>query len=236
MNLININHLNPLELTIYERLNTLASQRPSFTINDAADFCEVSSSKISKYVKKAGFRNFKQYLDFLYGVSKVSGSYTSDLHRISNFIQSFNEQLVDDLIKQLINHDKIIIFGYGPSLLCAEYFVYKLRLVIPNTVIALSDVISTERSLDNRTLLIILTTTGKFASFDNLFEQAKEKATDIAFIIEEPNPDILGKYENVFCMTNEVQSPTLQPYQKTRTMFFIFFEEVVLKLLSMHLQ
>jgi len=114
--------------------------------------------------------------------------------------------------------------------------VYKLRLVIPNTVIALSDVISTERSLDNRTLLIILTTTGKFASFDNLFEQAKEKATDIAFIIEEPNPDILGKYENVFCMTNEVQSPTLQPYQKTRTMFFIFFEEVVLKLLSMQLQ
>jgi len=44
--------------------------------------------------------------------------------------------------------------------------------------------------------------------------------------------DLLEQYENVCFLTHSVQSPELKPYEKSRTVFFIFIEEVIFRLLE----
>lgn len=59
--------LNPLEQLIYKQLVVYAEENTSIKISEAALYCGCSVSKISKFVKKLGFDNFKQFAAFLQG-------------------------------------------------------------------------------------------------------------------------------------------------------------------------
>ena len=51
-------------------------------------------------------------------------------------------------------------------------------------------------------------------------------------IMEEYNPKLLDQYENIFMLTQTRQSDDLSPYQKSRSIFFIFIEEVLLRIMD----
>jgi len=224
---IDSNNLNPLEHQIYETLMEYSKDHPKFRITQAAEICGCSVSKISKFVKKLGFSNFKQYLEFLYGGEVPESQQSDELGRIKKFIDEFDTDLTDEFLELINAHDKIVFFGYGPSLLCAQYFEYRLRTCSNKLVMAVSDEISVTSMVDENTLLIILTVTGTFQSFEKVYHDAKNKGCDVAMVVEEYNTSLFDQCDKIFWLSKNPQPSYLKPYEKSRTIFFIFLEEVI---------
>jgi DNA-binding MurR/RpiR family transcriptional regulator len=227
---IDFTNLNTLEKKIYDKLMEFSKSNERFRITQAAELCGCSVSKISKFVKKLGFSNFKQYLDFLYGIEAPKDLYSNELNRIKGFIDDFDSSLTDEFLDLIMSHNKIVFFGYGPSLLCAQYFEYRLRTCSNKTVMAVSDEISVLSMVDENTLLVILTVTGTFKSFENVYHDAKQKACDVAIVVEEYNTSLFYQCDKIFWLSKVSQPDYLKPYEKSRTIFFIFLEEVIQKM------
>ena len=229
---IDFSRLNPLEQEIHEKLKTLSKKEETIRISQAADYCGCSESKISKFVKKLGFNNYKLYLDFLYERALPESGQSSELKRIRNFINDFDNDKVDDIKSLIEEHEKIVLFGYGPSFLCAQYFEYRLRNCTNKVIMAINDEISIDSMTDENTLLIIFTVTGTFRSFENIYNKTKQKGCDVAIVVEEFNSALFSQCDNIFFLAKENQPVHLQPYEKSRTIFFIFMEEVIQSLMN----
>ncbi len=228
---INFNGLNPLEKSIHEKLETASKEMSSIKISDAASICGCSPSKISKFTKKLGFDNFKQYQDFLYGRALPQKTSSDELSRIRSFIDDFDESKVDELAALIEKHDKIILFGYGPSLICAQYFEYRLRTSTNKVIFAVADEISIASMTDESALLILLTVTGTFHTFESIYNAAKSMSCEVALVVEEYNTDLFSQCDRIFWLSKHNQPADLLPYEKSRTVFFIFLEEVIQKLM-----
>lgn len=224
---IDFNKLNPLERQIYETLLTLSKDNSNIKIAQAAESCSCSISKISKFVKKLGFSNYKQYMDFLYGKEIPQKKPSSELERIKNFIDDFDVSLVDEFIELMNSYEKIILFGYGPSFICTQYFEYKLRINTNKFVISVPDEISVETLIDDNSLLVIFSTTGKFKSFERIYKLSKESNCQVLLIAEEYNDSLLSNCDKFFWLSKISQSNDLKPHEKSRITFFIFIEEVI---------
>lgn len=224
---INFNKLNPLEKQINETLTSCAKDNPNMRITQAAEACGCSVSKISKFVKKLGFDNYKQYMDFLNGREISEKKPSGELERIRSFIDTFDLSLVDEFIEMMNSHEKIILFGYGPSYICSQYFEYKLRICTSKIIIAVSDEISVESLIDSTSLLVIFSTTGKFKSFEGIYDFCREKGCEVLLVTEEYNASLQSCCDRIFWLSRFPQSEDLQPYEKSRTVFFIFIEEVI---------
>ena len=229
---IDFDALNPLEKQIHKQMIRHSKTMPTIRINQAAAACHCSVSKISKFVKKLGFSNYKQYLAFLYGkdIRAVNGS--NELDRVKSFIDTFDPAMTNGLLSLIDSHDKIALFGYGPSLLCARYFEYRFRNCSDKTFMAVSDEVTLNNMMDGSTLLMIITETGRFLSFQDVYTAAKQKGCRVVIIAEEYNTGLFNQCDKIFCLSDTPQSNHLKPYEKSRTLFFIFLEEIVQRLLQ----
>jgi DNA-binding MurR/RpiR family transcriptional regulator len=229
---LDLSRLNPLELSIYRTIFAYAEENTDLNITKAAQISGCSISKISKLSKKLGFKNFKQYLDFIYGRELEIQPVSGELERLSKFISDFDPQLVDDFITMMNQHDKIILFGYGPSFIVAQYFEYKLRIFSTKFVIALPDDLSVTTMVDSSTLLVIFTTTGTFRSFENVYKTAQGKGCEVLVVAEEYNPVLISACDRMFWLSKFPQPATLLPHEKSRAIFFIYIEEIIRKLIT----
>lgn len=229
---IDLDALNPLEKQIHEQMIRHSKTMPTIRILQAAAACHCSVSKISKFVKKLGFSNYKQYLDFLYGkeIKPIDGS--KELNRVRSFIETFDTAMIDELLSLIDRHDKIALFGYGPSLLCARYFEYRFRNCSDKTYMAVSDEVTLNNMVDESTLLLIITATGRFLSFQDIYTAAKQKGGRVVIIAEEYNTELCNQCDKIFWLSPAPQPKHLKPYEKSRTFFFIFFEEIIQRLLQ----
>ncbi len=227
MNTIDLRTLNPLERHIHEVLLAQRDTSGTMRITQAAEVCNCSVSKISKFVKKLGFHNYKQYIEFLNGKDVIGYTSTNEIQRIRAFLDTFDSKLVDELYTMIVNHHKLVLFGYGPSLLCAEYFAYRFRNCSDITTMAVSDPIAVKNMVDEMTLLIILTETGRFHSFQDVYAEAKKKQCEVMLISEEYNTELVTQCDKIFWLTQHPQPDYLKAYEKSRTTFFIFLEEVI---------
>lgn len=230
---IDLSSLNPLEKKIYEILLAHKDSYETLRITQAAELCNCSVSKISKFVKKLGFRNYKQYLNFLSGKLIEEAGQTDELKRISTFLAAFDANLVDDLYSIIESHSKIILFGYGPSFLCAQYFEYRFRNCSDKVTMAVSDEVAVNKMVDASTLLIIITETGRFHSFQDVYRNAKRKGCDVVMIAEEYNTELFDQCDHIFWLSSYPQPAHFKAYEKSRTLFFIFLEEIVQRFLAL---
>src|SRR6478735_2482158 len=129
---INLNKLNPLELSVHNKLSSIIKSNENIKILEAADHCDVSSSKVSKLVRKLGFESFKQYKQFFSGEQIISEDKkkSTELERLKNYIENFDPVLIDNFLTIFKQYNKIVLFGLGPSFICMEYFAYKLSLLV----------------------------------------------------------------------------------------------------------
>ncbi|MBN2860570.1 MAG: MurR/RpiR family transcriptional regulator [Sphaerochaetaceae bacterium] len=230
---IDFNMLNPLERSIHETLSAYSKTHQNIRIKEAAEICTCSVSKISKFTKKLGFTNYKQYLDFLYGKEIEQVEQSSELTRLEHFIRDFDSHQVDEMIELIQSHEKIVLFGYGPSLVCAQYIEYRLRTCINKVIIAVSDDVSVASMTDEHSLLLIFTVTGSFQSFEKIYHDTKAKGGEVVIVVEEYNTQLFSQCDKIFLLSHEAQPSYLLPYEKSRTIFFIFMEEVMQKLTLM---
>ena len=151
---LDLSTLNPLEKKIHEQMIRHSRTMPFIRINQAAELCQCSVSKISKFVRKLGFSSYRQYLDFLYGREIPAAAGSNELSRVRSFIDTFDSGMVDDLLTLIDRHQKITLFGYGPSLLCARYFEYRFHNCSDKPAMAVSDEVTLNNLVDDTTLLL----------------------------------------------------------------------------------
>ena len=223
---------NSLEMSIHTSLTEAVKTEPNIKIKRAAELCGCSVSKISKFGNKLGFRSYKEYISYICGDLPKADNTSAELTRIRDFVDNFDSGIVDDFIQLLDKYDKIILFGYGPSLICAQYFEYKLRIVTSKSVMTATDEATAMNLMDDRSLFIVFSTTGKYRSFSGLFACAERKNAGRLMIAEEYNTSLLGDCGNILYLTKSTQGENFPPYEKSRIVFFIFIEEVLLRLLA----
>ena len=228
-------NLTKLEEEVHAKLSKIVSTNQKLRIIEAAEICEVSPSKISKLVRKMGFHNFKQYILYFSGqqINLEKQKKPNEIERLIRFLESFDSAIIDDFVSIFQKYDKVILFGLGPSYISAEYFAYKLATVSDKNVTVTQSEDFAERLTDNNTLLIVLSVTGKFSSFDPLFKKAKENGSSIMLVLEEYVNTLGSIADYVFYLSEFNQDSSLLAFEKTRTVFFVFIEEIIAKLSSL---
>ena len=225
---IQLDSLNELELEIHEKLIQESKNRSSLTITEAAELTDVSISKISKFVKKLGFNGYKEYARFLTGKKLITRKKNNtEFNRITSFIENFNYSNVNYIADLISSHEKIILFGYGPTHICMEYFDYKLTYLENKNIVCANQASLIPNLLDENTLLLVFSVAGKFAQFDELFDVASDKNAKAVLIMEELNPDLSNSIGEIIYLTDSQQDSSLQSHEKTRTILFIFIEEII---------
>lgn len=225
--------LNELELSIHLQLQQHLQTNPDLKIIEASNLCQVSPSKISKFCQKIGFSNYKQYKEFVQTGKIASNSSSFELERLSNYIKSFDNKKATKLARLITKHDRIILHGIGPSLIAVEYFAYRLRIHTKKDIITTSDDFFINTNINNKTLAIIYSVTGTFRSFKPIINTCEGKKTEYIIVCEEQSnqPDFTNK--KVLFLTDSTQDMHQLAYEKTRTIWFIFIEEVISKIVSL---
>ncbi len=218
--------LNRAERSTLHSLAMYAENNPPPTIVEAAAICGCSVSHVSKTVKKAGFPGYKRYIGYLYHSEQPPSQPTGEIERLSRFLEEFDPAVVTDFVELIRAHDRIILFGYGPSQICAQYIEYKLRLCMQASVATAPDEQSVESMAGKGSLLIILTATGQYRPFDAVSRGAVNRGANVVVVSEEFNPVLRDLGARYFFLSHHDQPATLKPYEKSRTVLFIFFEEV----------
>ena len=232
---VEMGKLNRLELAIHDAIVTAVEKERNLTITKAAEICGVSPSKISKFAKKMGFGGYKDYINFICGkerTGKKPKEKSDEIVRIKDFVHDFDMDVVDKLFNLIGRYDRIILFGYGPSFLCAQYFEYKLKIITQKYIITANEEGMVKNLINEESLLIVFSTTGKFRSFADIFGLAKEKKAGCVLIVEEYNTELLNAGDNVIFLTSSFQSNDLEPYLKSRSIFFILIEVLMQRLIK----
>ncbi len=223
---VDTTRLNPFDRKIIDQLMAHAKRHPAYKIKEAAQICGCSISQVSKAIKKAGFSGYKNFIRVLYSEEQPRGPALEELERLKRVIDDLDIATVDEFVSLIDEHERIVFFGYGPSLISAQYLEYKLRFCSNTFVTTAADEQSAKSLLEQASLLVIFTTTGQYRSFKSLALEAKRKGTDVVVVSEEFNPVLMEHCNRYIVLTRHKQSDTLKPHEKTRTVFFIFFEQV----------
>ncbi|MGL4695975.1 MurR/RpiR family transcriptional regulator [Enterococcus larvae] len=228
---IQLDRLNPLELQIHKKLSDVSKSEPNLTITEAAEIANVSPSKISKLVKKMGFLGYKEYFRFLTGKELVKRKkMNTEFSRIQEFMENFDPSTTTYLADLIRKYDKIILFGYGPTNICMEYFEYKLIYTVDKHIIRATQPALIPDLLSENSLLLVFSVAGKFAQFDSLFEEAKKHHAKSLLVIEELNSNLTLDNNEIIYLTKSHQDEQLNSHEKTRTILFMFIEEVIREL------
>ncbi|MFC0179210.1 MurR/RpiR family transcriptional regulator [Thorsellia kenyensis] len=225
--------LNSLEKQLFRDTQPLILNCPNISITDLSCALGVSSSKISKFVRKLGFASFKTYKNYVssHNLEMISPSEHlvdgnfGEISRLADYLASFNHQMVVDFWTKIRSCNKLVLYGIGPSHLCAEYFAYRLRIASDIFVIATSDEAVVRHSDNSDTKLVILSTTGLFKSFDEDVKGLNYQ--EIIFLFEEFRPFPNFNEHAIFYLTQSPGDSSKKPFEKSRTLFFIFLEEVI---------
>lgn len=226
---LNKDHLTETEKSMYDILAESVKNNTALRIVEAAKQCNVSPSKVSKFIQKLGFENFKQFKLYFSGQELNTGHQkeSTELKRLYQYINNFNPKLVEQFISRINRYEKIILYGLGPSFICAEYFGYKLATVTDKNITVTQFEDYAGRLADQNTLLLVFSVTGTFSFFDQLFNVAKKNNADSMLVLEEYRNTSIYDADYIFHLTEYQQNNTLLPFEKTRTIFFIFMEEVI---------
>lgn len=228
--------LNSLEKRLFDEATRHIQNNHKISITELATRLSVSPSKFSKFVRKTGLETFKQYKQFIIEgntenlLVKKALSVTpksTEIERIKIYLEQFEYSLVNDFYLSIKDSNKLIIYGIGPSFLVAEYFAYRLRIVSTIFSIATSDETLLKSSANQDTKLLVLSATGLFKSFDDALKGLNYQ--EIIFLFEELRAFPTLKDYTIFYLTESSGNPSLQPFEKSRTLFYIFLEEVIQK-------
>jgi len=200
-------------------------------IKEAAALCGCSESKISKFTRKLGFTGYKHYAAFLAGSDQPQQQpppkNPGELARLRSYLDGFDTAVASDLAKLIGAHKQVVLLGTGPSFQCAQYFEYRLRTCTDSVAIAAQDDFLAVSLTGPGTLLLVFSVTGHFRSYEQICAEAKRKGGDALLVLEQYDPALMQTYDKVICLGAPPQAADLEPFEKTRTAFFILMEEVI---------
>lgn len=239
---INTVKLSPLEEQLYNNIFYNTQKVNEKNIFQIADICGVSPSKISKFVRKIGFSNYKDFREFLQDQTnettpkkKQSCLTSNEIARIQDFCNNLSEKVVKNTIKQLTHYNKVVFYGEGYTYRCLNYFISRFRRVTEKDFIATDDKHLFQAELNRNSLAVLVSVSGTYYDISKMADMAKEKKSDVFVIIEERRPEVNHPENlNILYLTNTTQRIQVEegPFTKSRSLFFVFFEIIIQELLS----
>ncbi len=229
---INFGALNELEQKIHETITRSSKEYDSLTINESAELCGCSISKISKFVQKLGFENYKQYMQYIYGGDIQPLETSEEFDRIKDFLNHYDHDVTDYFVELISNYERIVLLGYGTTYYTLQYFGSKLQVITNKNVVVPQDTQTAESTLMENTLLLCFSLSGKFLSFADIYQKAHQKGATCVVVLEEYNTDVLNEYDNVIFLTQHVQPYPWTFHEKSRIIFFVFIEEIMNKIIA----
>jgi len=175
----------------FDQINTLS-------ISAVADLCAVSKSMISKFVRTAGFDDYK---DFVAAAPFIENKYRNDLnynnnimgyldnHSVDSYLNIIREDIckfensldmkrIDELAQNLISYDYVAAFGLLYSETAALDLQTKLAYNKKFIVTNLNDVKQEEYIMNatEKTLLIVFSNSGDYIEKNRMTEGKPKKS------------------------------------------------------------
>ncbi len=228
--------LTNVEMEIAQYFHHNYQELKDKTISDVANECHVSASKISKYANKIGFSGYKELkYQLLQENNKVVQNKSVEFHKkqINQFFELFNIEQVEQLAMEIKNHQKVILWGDGPSRKVAEYFESRIRIASNTQVVTYSDrqTFNLDLASSTETLVIILSVSGENEKIRKIITSAKQAKAKIIFISEAINGKYIGEcqmYINLLPIVDDYKYEVI----RSRSLFFIYLEILVQHLLQ----
>lgn len=192
--LINIRNSSRSDSTdshIAEILLSNINEIDSLSIDSVAEMCSISKSKLSKFVKRIGFDDYKEFRDLVKNEKYRSGyygyedklpmgrciakdgmdSYLKILHDdLDHFRDSIDENMVKCLARALFEHEEVAAFGSVYSQTAAIDFMYRMAEEGKNIRTYTYDVAQEDymKNMDENTLVIIFSNSGQYLYGDGM--------------------------------------------------------------------
>ncbi len=224
--------LNSKDISISDKIVANINIVPDMNINELADLCDVSVSKISKYAKKLGFNGFK---DFIYRLKQdhnhsrdKGGAFEYQKEKILEFFEDYNPDKVMEIQRLILESNKIYLFGRGPSNNVCEYYTPRLRVATGKDIISdydeyLFDLDYANLEHKEKRTVIILTVSGKSIKVHEMLQTCKDRNIQTICISSYHNEKLKNNADVYLPLINrkEVFDKSVI---RGRTMFFIFLE------------
>lgn len=191
LNLRNNLGTNPTDLHIVDVMLENINEIDKLSIETMAELCNISKSKISKFVKKIGFDDYKEFKDFARNEKRRSGylgyedkvmmwryiekeGWEAYLKILKDDLACFSDTIDKGILKQLAkaiyDHSNVLAFGSVYSQNIALDFMYRLADEGKYIRTYTYDTMQEEylRNTSDNTLVIIFSNSGQYLYGDGL--------------------------------------------------------------------
>lgn len=212
LNSINKKNLTSSEVQILEYLQNNIDSIHYMSLNDLCKVLYVSNATIVRFCQKIGLNGFNE-LKFKLKTDLNSTSALSDpLHVLSqqtatlkDFIQSIDNNTVEEIIQLIQSKESIYIYGRGISSLPAKYLYSMLNSMdIPCIFIDWIDSFKAlSESITNNSLLFIFTNIGEKNIYKDIIQQYHTRSTKIIWISSTDVDESLIYSNDIYIHTRE---------------------------------
>lgn len=192
--------LNKIDENIARILYSERHDIANKNISEVAEHCNVSPSKITKYCKKIGLDGFKElkFKMMTYDVvpSSTSQSFLSLRQKNEEFWEKFDYQKFDEFKQLLLETEKIVFFGKGPSYHLSEFFAPRLRILLNKEVNSYVDDLLMDMELENNAkekVIVFLTASSATDTVNEKIEKAHRNPKNKVVVICENGNDFIYK-------------------------------------------
>lgn len=185
INLLNDSPYDSTEAHIAESLLDMIYELEHMPIDLAAERCHISKSTLSKFVKRLGFEDYKEFRDNARNEKKRAGYHNYEKMRsmdrfieecgieqyleilskdIRHLLKGIDRQQIKNLAEALYKYDKVAAFGSVYSETVAMDFMYKIAAEGKYIKTNIYDVKQEQyiNEADDKTLLIIFSNSGQY--------------------------------------------------------------------------
>lgn len=191
INLRNNSRRDSTDANIAETLLEHINEIDRLSIENVAEMCSISTSKFSKFVKRLGFGNYKEFRDLVKNEKYRSGyygyedkipmglyiekdgweSYLEILRKdLDHFTARTDFNMVRRLARALRSHDEVAAFGSVYSQTAAIDFMYRMAEEGKNIRTYTYDLEQEKymKDMDENTLVIIFSNSGQYLYGDGM--------------------------------------------------------------------
>ena len=191
INLRNNSRRDSTDSYIAETLLANINEIDKLPIDSVAELCNISKSKLSKFVKKIGFNDYKEFRDLVKNEKYRSGYYGYEdklpmgryiakegwepylkiLHQdLDCFTEKTDQNMIRRLAKALHEHEEVATFGSVYSQTAAVDFMYRMAEEGKYIRTYTYDLEQEEymRNMDEDTLVILFSNSGQYLYGDGM--------------------------------------------------------------------
>lgn len=176
---MNYQSLTLSEKNCFGKLEALGDNVTIYNLHDLSEYCSVSTTTVNRTLKKMGYNNLKQYKLEMHKLNDNTNlnnnSITNFENKVIYLINTFNDSLIEELIKSINESQKIYVVAFGiTSSIGIDFYLHLKYLGYNVTSISDSGMLEVIND-DQNSLIIYISYSGCDYDMDNTSTLYKHK-------------------------------------------------------------